>query len=306
MAASVMLQSKIDGAPCFRRGKTRDLYILGNGQLVIVATDRVSAFDRIMKNGIPGKGRILTALIMFWEGILKFRNLRNHCISQNVADIPDKRFHLPELEGRTLLCERATSVVPIECIVRGYLTGSAWSDYQNTGKVGGEKMPRGMREFQRFPEPIFTPSTKAEEGKHDQNITFKDVIGQFGDGWADTLRSFSLFLYNQAHTFALEKGIVLVDTKFEFGLNQDGNVMLVDEWLTPDSSRFCPSEEFEPGFTGKPTSLDKQVLRDWLKAMVERGEWDTNSPGIELPDEIVQETASRYRKIYKMLTGLEA
>jgi phosphoribosylaminoimidazole-succinocarboxamide synthase len=304
MATKVMLQSEVSGlAP--KRGKVRDMYDFGDGFVAIVATDRVSAFDRIMKTGIPQKGEILTALTLFW--LEKLHAARPHhfvpmcCNAQGHADSP---FHQKDLANRTMFCKKAVKVVPFECIVRGYLTGSAWESYQESGYVCGVKLPKGLKEFDRLEHPIFTPSTKAEEG-HDQNISFDDVVGQIGYKWAELLRSRSLVIYNQAYQLAIGRGLIIVDTKFEFGVDENGDAMLIDEVLTPDSSRFILESDWNQRENAKPQSFDKQVLRDWLLAEISAGRWSKDSSGIELPENIVSETAMRYRQLYATLTGTE-
>lgn len=302
MKTSVMLESELSGLTP-RRGKVRDIYELEDNYVAIVATDRVSAFDQVMKTGIPQKGEILTALSLFWLENIKFTR-PHHLVGSDVFALSDKRFHLPELARRTMICKKAERVVPFEAIVRGYLTGSAWEEYQKTGCVCEQKLPPGLREFDRLPEPMFTPSTKEEKG-HDRNVSYEYLVGRLGDKWAEILRSRSLVIYNNGSRLAADKGLIIVDTKFEFGVDYEGNAMLVDEVLTPDSSRFISQCDWELRATTKPQSFDKQYLRNWLEGEILAGRWSKNSPGIELPDDVVEGTASRYRQFYAMLTGSE-
>jgi phosphoribosylaminoimidazole-succinocarboxamide synthase len=269
-----------------RRGKVRDVYDLGSS-LLIVATDRVSAFDVVMGEPIPDKGRVLTQVANFWFGATK-DILPNHLISSNVADYPaELREYSEQLEGRSVLAKKA-KVVPIECIVRGYLAGSGLKEYGKHGTVCGIPLPKGLGMAHKLPEPIFTPSTKAEEG-HDENISFEQMATIVGQGMSERLRELSLALYNRGQQLAAERGIILADTKFEFGTLEDGSLILIDEVLTPDSSRYWPMERYEPG--KNPPSLDKQYLRDYLDAL--KG-WDKQPPPPALPPEIIQNIRALY------------
>lgn len=286
----VLLQTELPGIPV-RRGKVRDIFEFGD-RLLFVASDRISAFDWVLPNGIPHKGAVLTQLSRFWFQRL---DVRHHLLDADLTRLP-----LPEgtdtagLRGRSLIVRR-TEVVPVECVVRGYLAGSGWQEYLAGGAVCGIPLPEGLRESDRLPEPIFTPATKAETG-HDENIRFDQVVARVGDKLAETLRTTSLRLYRQAADYAAERGILLADTKFEFGL-LDGDVILIDEALTPDSSRFWPADDYQPG---RPqASFDKQFVRDWL---LQSG-WDRNSPPPELPDEIILRTSERYIEAFERLTG---
>lgn len=291
MSSQPLLQSNVPGFPC-RRGKVRDVYDLGD-RLVIIATDRISAFDWIMPTPIPDKGRILTALTLFWLDQLQ---VPNHLLSTDLPAMgPAFAAQAEVLEGRTMLVRKA-EVVPIECVVRGYLAGSGWKEYRQTGRICGVELPAGLREADPLPEPIFTPATKAESG-HDMNIPFEDMVAITGRETADELRGRSIDIYRRAAEYARGRGIILADTKFEWGRLSSGALILIDEALTPDSSRFWPLDHYRPG--GNPPSFDKQFLRDWL----ETTGWDKNSPPPELPEEIVTRTRAKYVEALERLTG---
>ncbi len=276
------------------RGKVRDIYDLGD-RLLIVATDRISAFDVVLPTPIPDKGRILTRMSLFWFDFLK-DIVKNHLLTANVDEYPEETGPYREiLYGRSMLVKKAR-VLPVECIVRGYITGSAMKEYRKTGKVCGIPLPAGLREADRLPEPIFTPSTKAEQGEHDVNITFEECARLIGKELAERVKELSLALYRKAAEYAESRGIIIADTKFEFGI-VDGELILVDEVLTPDSSRFWPREEYEPGRPQK--SFDKQFIRDWL---TEIG-WNRKPPAPEIPPEIVAKTRERYLEALRRLTG---
>jgi phosphoribosylaminoimidazole-succinocarboxamide synthase len=288
---SALLRSDIPGVPC-RRGKVRDVYDLGD-RLVIVATDRLSAFDWVLPTPIPGKGRLLTQLTLFW---LDFLGIPNHLLSTDLADMGEPfAARADVLAGRTMLVRKA-DVVPFECVVRGYLAGSGWAEYRQTGAVCGVPLPPGLRESEKLPEPIFTPATKAESG-HDQNVPFAVMAEQVGAALADDLRQRSLAVYRRAAEHAASRGIVLADTKFEWGRLPDGTVLLIDEVLTPDSSRFWPADQYRVG--SRPPSFDKQYVRDWLEA----SGWDKHSPPPPLPADVVARTAAKYQEAYERLTG---
>ena len=286
-----LLQSQLPGLKP-GQGKVRDVYDFGD-RLLIVATDRISAFDWILPTGIPDKGRVLTQLSKFWFDRLE---VPHHLISMNPADVP-----LPEgtdvqtLAGRSMVV-RKTKVFPIECVVRGYLSGSGWKEYKANQTVCGLRLPAGLRESELLPDVIFTPATKAESG-HDENISFEQMSALVGAQQAQELRQFSLTVYSKAAEFALSKGIIIADTKFEFGIIDD-RVILIDEVLTPDSSRFWPADLYAPG--GPQPSYDKQYVRDWL----ETTNWDKNSPPPPLPEEVVVRTRDKYIDAYERLTGL--
>ena len=277
-----------------RRGKVRDVYDLGDA-LLIVATDRISAFDVIMPNGIPDKGRILTALSLFWFG--KFRqSFENHLIASEVHDYPTNvRPFANQLQGRSMLVKKA-KVVPIECVARGYLAGSGWKEYQKTQTVCGVELPPGLQQCDKLPRPIFTPATKEEQG-HDINISYEQAAQLVGEQTAAELRDRTISLYSRAAEYAASRGILIADTKFEFGRLPDGKLILIDEVLTPDSSRFWPADQYEPG-KDQP-SFDKQFVRNWLEAQP----WDKTPPAPCLPEEVVSGTRKRYVEAYEKLTG---
>jgi phosphoribosylaminoimidazole-succinocarboxamide synthase len=274
-------------------GKVRELYDAGDGRLLMVASDRISAFDVVLPTPIPDKGRVLTALSLHWFA-LTGDIVRNHVISAQVADFPEGARD-PELAGRALLCRRL-EMLPLECVVRGYLAGSGWKDYGRTGAVCGIALPAGLREADRLPRTLFTPSTKATSG-HDENITAEQGIALVGEARYREVERASIALYERAAAAALERGIILADTKFEFGLDADGSLVVADEVLTPDSSRFWPADSYAPG--SSPPSFDKQFVRDWLETQP----WDKTPPGPELPDAVRDGTAARYREAYERLAG---
>jgi len=282
--------------PVFRKGKVRDVYEVGKDRLLMVATDRISAFDVVLEPGIPDKGACLTQISNFWFNFLAEKGIDNHLVATDLADFPaELRPYQDVLRGHAVLVERLQPL-PVECIVRGYITGSGWKDYQKTGKVCGIDLPRGLRESERLAQPIFTPSTKADTG-HDQNISFEGASAIVGQDTAAWLRDTSLRIYEAARDYAAERGIILADTKFEFGKRADGTIVLMDEVLTPDSSRFWPADQYEVGH-GQP-SFDKQFVRDWLETQ----EWDKTPPGPRLPAAIVAGTSRRYKEAYEQLVG---
>lgn len=279
-----------------KEGKVRQVYDNGDS-LIIVATDRISAFDNVLKNVIPDKGSVLTKMSSFWFGYTG-DIVPNHMLSTDASDMPEF-FRTEEFEGKSMKCKKLT-MLPIECIVRGYITGSGWESYQKDGTVCGMGLPEGLKESDRLPEPIYTPTTKADFGDHDEPITFEDSIGILekhfpgkGESYARQIRDCTIALYKKCAEYALSKNIIIADTKFEFGLDENGTVVLGDEMLTPDSSRFWPLEGYRPG-QGQP-SFDKQFVRDWLK----------QNPGNDgvLPEEVVDRTAAKYREAYGLLTG---
>ena len=282
-----------------KEGKVREVYDIGDS-LIIVATDRISAFDVILKNQIRKKGTILTQMSKFWFNFTK-DVIPNHMISVNVKDMPEF-FQNDDFNGNSMMC-RKLEMLPIECIVRGYITGSGWVSYQKDGTICGIKLPEGLKESEKLPEPIYTPSTKAEIGLHDENISYEKSIeileAKFpgrGEEYARKIKDATIALYKKCADYALSKGIIIADTKFEFGLDEDGNVVLGDEMLTPDSSRFWPLEGYEAG-KSQP-SFDKQFVRDWLKA-------NPDSDYL-LPDEVVNKTVDKYKEAFALLTGLYA
>ena len=281
-----------------KEGKVREIYDNGDS-LIMVASDRISACDHILKNTITDKGAVLTQMSKFWFDLTE-DILPNHMISVDVKDMPEF-FQQEKFDGNSMMC-RKLEMLPIECIVRGYITGSGWASYQKTGKVCGIELPEGLKESDKLPEPIYTPSTKAEIGDHDENISYEQSIAHLekyfpgkGREYAEKLRDNTIALYKKCAEYALSKGIIIADTKFEFGLDEDGNMVIGDEMLTPDSSRFWPAEGYEPGH-GQP-SFDKQFARDWLKANPDN-DWT-------LPQEIVDKTIEKNLQAYKMLTGKE-
>ncbi len=293
MKTSLVLETNLAGLTPPKRGKVRDIYDLGDA-LLIVATDRISAFDVVLPNGVPEKGRVLTEISKYWfsqtETIVK-----NHLISTVVRDFPPVcRPHAALLEGRSMLVKK-TKPLPVECIVRGYLTGSGLKEYQATGAVSGITLPPGMTEASRLPEPLFTPSTKAEGGEHDINISFAKVVDLIGKDTADKIKRYSLAVYRRACELAEPKGIIIADTKLEFGLYH-GEVILIDEVLTPDSSRFWPKDGYQEGFVQK--SFDKQYVRDYLLSL----SWNQRPPAPVLPDDVVSKTSEKYLDVLNMLT----
>ena len=289
--------------PNKRTGKVRDLYDLtlsdGTDGILIVASDRVSVFDVVLENGIPGKGILLTQISGFWFDYFK-SDVNHHLVSTDAADIEgitDEDRAL--LEGRIMIC-RKNSVIPIECVVRGYLTGSGYKDYLNTGAVCGISLPKGMANSELIESPIFTPSTKAEEG-HDENISFETACEVVGTDLMCRVRDTSLQVYGLGRDYAREKGIIIADTKFEFGLDAEGEVVLIDEILTPDSSRFWPADHWQPG--REQDSFDKQFVRNYTETLVAKGDWNKEYPGPSLPDDVIDSTIARYEEALARLTS---
>src|SRR5579885_1853137 len=291
----VILETDLPDIERYGRGKVRDIYHI-DGKLLIVATDRISAFDYILPTGIPDKGRVLTQLSIFWFDFL--RDLTpTHFLTADVAQYPEPlRRYRDQLEGRSMLVQRAR-MVEIECVARGYISGSGWKEYQQHGTVCGIRLPAGLRESDRLPEPIFTPATKAQTG-HDENISFEQTADLIGADLAARLRDLTLAIYNKAARYAETRGIIIADTKFEFGFVGD-ELVLGDEVPTPDSSRFCPADTWKPG--GPQFSYDKQFVRDYLESI----RWNKQPPAPELPDEVAQKTSEKYRQAYRVLTGRE-
>ncbi|MFW6200994.1 MAG: phosphoribosylaminoimidazolesuccinocarboxamide synthase [Gemmatimonadota bacterium] len=287
-----------------RRGKVRDIYDAGDDRLLLVASDRISAYDHVLSPPIPDKGEVLTQLTAWW--LARVGDLtHHHLISADpeviAQEIPELDADDPVWPRRSLLVRR-TRPLPIECVVRGYLAGSAWREYRELGTLAGEPLPEGLVESVRLAPPLFSPATKAENG-HDENITYADVRRTVGDEVAAALRERSIALYGRGRTIAERQGIIVADTKFEFGRADDGRLLLIDEVLTPDSSRFWPRERYEPG-RSQP-SLDKQPVRDYLDDLAHRGGWDHHSPPPPLPDDVVEATSERYRSLFRRLTGYE-
>jgi phosphoribosylaminoimidazole-succinocarboxamide synthase len=294
METKALLKTDFPKLKLFARGKVRDIYEVDK-YLLLVSTDRISAFDVIMDQGIPYKGMVLTKISEFWFNLTK-NIIPNHLISNNVDEYPEIcKDYAEDLRNRSMLVKKA-KVVPIECIVRGYISGSGWKDYIRTGKISGIKLPQGLKESEKFSEPIFTPSTKAEIGEHDENISAEQAMEITDKETFEILKDSTLKVYNKAAEFALEKGIIIADTKFEFG-NYDGNIIIVDEVLTPDSSRFWPLDKYETG-RGQD-SYDKQFVRDYLLSI----NFNKQPPPPPLPDDIVKRTSEKYLDIYEKLTG---
>jgi len=292
--SNTLYESNIKSLPLLHRGKVRDIYEVDDDHLLIVTTDRLSAFDVILPTPIPGKGRVLTEVSNFWFG--RFEGLvQNQLSSKRLEEV------LPEASERAPVEKQAIVVrkmkpLPVEAIVRGYLIGSGWKDYQKTGTVCGIALPAGLQLADRLPEPIFTPSTKAAVGEHDENIDFEATAKLLGKELAEQVRDVSIQLYRNAAAYALERGIIIADTKFEFGLDKEGKLTLIDEVLTPDSSRFWPADTYKPGIS--PASFDKQFVRDYLETL----DWDKTAPGPELPPEISAKTAEKYQEALERLT----
>lgn len=298
MTGSILLKSDFEDLKLVKRGKVRDIYEVDN-KLLIVVSDRMSAFDVVMDDPIPDKGKVLTNISLFWFNHLK-SIVENHIISATPSDYPVKcHKYKSELEGRSMLVEKARPL-PVECIVRGYISGSGWLEYQAKGSICGISLPEGLVESEKLPKPLFTPSTKAEEGDHDENISFEKVIELLGKETAEKIRNLSLKIYESGRELAAQKGIIIADTKFEFGFTGD-RLILIDEALTPDSSRFWPMDDYRPG--GPQKSFDKQFLRDYLNTL----DWPKMPPPPKLPPEIIKKTREKYIEALERLTdhGLE-
>jgi len=295
MAATALYESSLPHLTLRNRGKVRDIYELDAGHLLIVTTDRLSAFDVVLPQPIPGKGEVLTRVSNFWFGRTR-TIIPNHLSDRPLAEA------IPDAAQRAALGDRALIVrklrpLPVEAIVRGYLIGSGWKDYQKTGAVCGIALPQGLRMADQLPAAIYTPSTKAEIGEHDQNISFDQTAGLLGAELAAQVRDTALRIYTESAAYARERGIIIADTKFEFGLDDAGRLHLIDEVLTPDSSRFWPADQYQPG--SSPPSFDKQYVRDYLETL----DWDKTPPGPALPDEVIRRTAEKYREAEQRLTG---
>ena len=297
-SSPAVFETQIDGLELVHRGKVRDLYRIDDDRMLIVTTDRVSAFDVILPTPIPDKGRVLTEISRFWFEMSRDLIPNHLCKDQDLsAIVPDPAQRAP-LEGRSVVV-RSLRALPIEAVVRGYLIGSGYKDYQATGAVCGIELPEGLRMADKLPEPIYTPATKADVGDHDENIDFEATVALIGAERAAEVRDTAMALYRMASEYAAERGIIIADTKFEFGLDAEGRLHLIDEALTPDSSRFWPADEYRPGMS--PPSFDKQFIRDWLETL----DWDKTAPGPSIPDEIIEQTRERYFTAYRRLTGRE-
>jgi len=283
-------ETNIPGLTLRNRGKVRDIYDLGD-ELLIIATDRISAFDVVLPDPIPGKGEVLTKMAKFWFG--RTSDIPNHLSSQKLSDVISDPAMATELESRSMIVKKAKPL-PVEAIVRGYLSGSGWKEYQNEGSVCGIELPRGLRESSKLPETIFTPSTKAEVGEHDENISFDQMVDLVGRKYSEHVRNLSIKIYENSAAYASERGIIIADTKFEFGLLDD-ELVIIDEMLTPDSSRFWPADSYEPGHA--QPSFDKQFVRDWL---ISSG-WNKTPPAPELPADVIEKTAEKYRQAIELL-----
>ena len=288
-----IFDSVIPGLPRIGRGKVRDIYSVDDEHLLIVTTDRLSAYDVVLPEPVPGKGEILTELSNFWFRMMEDL-IPNHLTQIKLAAIIDDDELAGSLESRSIVVRRLQPL-PIEAVVRGYLIGSGWRDYQDTGAVCGISLPAGMEQADRLPETIFTPATKAEAGDHDENISFEQVVAMLGEDLATKVRDISIQIYERAAAYALERGIIIADTKFEFGQDGEGRLYIIDEILTPDSSRFWPSAEYRPGIS--PPSFDKQFVRDYLDTL----DWDKTAPGPELPAEVLAKSAGKYREALHIL-----
>ena len=286
-------KTSITSLPKVYSGKVRDSYLVGDDKLLIVATDRISAFDVILGDPIPGKGKVLTSITDFWfkklEGVLPTD------IDPTTVVAPDE---VEQVRGRAVVAMRLKPIL-VECVARGYIIGGGWKDYQATGKVCGIELPPGLRMGEKLPEPIFTPAAKAEVGTHDENISFERVVELYGEEIATTIKNATLELYRRASEYAATRGIIIADTKFEFGIDTNGQIRLMDEVLTPDSSRFWPAEDYEVGMS--PPSFDKQFVRDWLETQP----WDKTPPAPKLPEEVIEKTADKYREALRRLSGYD-
>jgi phosphoribosylaminoimidazole-succinocarboxamide synthase len=291
-----LFQSELTSLELIGRGKVRDLYAIDDDHLMIVTTDRLSAFDVILPTAIPGKGAVLTTVSRFW-----FERMRevipNHLATLSLADVLPNREEREQVRGRAMIVQRLRPL-PVEAVVRGYLAGSGWKDYQRDGSVCGIPLPAGLQLAEQLPMPLYTPSTKAEVGEHDQNIDFQQTVELMGAKLAEQVRDVSLQIYREARDYAAGRGIIIADTKFEFGLDPKGRMVLIDEALTPDSSRFWPLDGYRPGIS--PPSFDKQFVRDYLETL----DWNKQPPGPELPDEVVRKTAEKYLEAQRRLTGV--
>jgi phosphoribosylaminoimidazole-succinocarboxamide synthase len=293
--ADALFETELPHLKLLNRGKVRDIFDIDDDHMLIVASDRLSAFDVVLPQPIPGKGEVLTRVANFWFG------RTGNILPNHLSDLPLEQI-VPDPEQRAMLGDRAIVVrklkpLPVEAIVRGYLIGSGWKDYQKTGEVCGIKLAEGLRQADKLPEAIFTPSSKAEVGDHDENISFQQMIDLIGQDLAEQVRDVSLRIYTECADFALQKGIIIADTKFEFGLDKDGQLYLIDEVLTPDSSRFWPADQYQPGIS--PPSFDKQFVRDYLETL----DWDKTPPGPTLPDEVITRTSEKYHEAESILTG---
>jgi phosphoribosylaminoimidazole-succinocarboxamide synthase len=295
MTSSALFESSIPDLPLIARGKVRDIYSVNDQHLLIVTTDRLSAYDVVMPDPIPGKGQVLTELSNFWFRMME-DIVPNHLTDLTLASVISDKALVDELAARSIIVKRLRPL-PIEAVIRGYLIGSGWRDYQGTGQVCGIELPAGLEQAACLPSPLFTPATKAEAGDHDENIDFERTEALIGEALAAQVKHLSLRVYERAAAYALERGIIIADTKFEFGLDDAGTVHVIDEILTPDSSRFWPADEYATGIS--PTSFDKQFVRDYLDTL----DWDKTAPGPSLPADVLQQTGDKYREALRILTA---
>jgi phosphoribosylaminoimidazole-succinocarboxamide synthase len=293
--SQTVYESRIASLPLIARGKVRDIYAVGDRQMLIVTSDRLSAFDVVLPDPIPDKGRVLTAISNFWFERLA-HIVPNHLTGIDPESVVQGEEERAQVRGRSVVVKRLKPL-PVEAVVRGYLIGSGWKDYQKTGAVCGIPLPAGLKMAQKLPQPLFTPSTKAEQGAHDENIDFATVEKILGRALAEQVRDVTLRFYGEASDYAASRGIIIADTKFEFGLDENGRLHLIDEALTPDSSRFWPADEYKEG--ASPPSFDKQIVRDYLETL----DWNKQAPGPKLPPEIIAKTTAKYREAYERLTG---
>lgn len=293
-APAALFESSLPSLKLLARGKVRDIYEIDNQYMLIVTTDRISAFDVVLPEPIPGKGRVLTSVSNFWFATTQ-RIIPNHLAEITLEEVLPNTDERVQVEGRAIIVKKLQPL-PVEAIVRGYLIGSGWKDYQKTGAVCGIKLPEGLQQAQQLPEAIYTPSSKAEIGDHDENITFANTVDLLGKEMAEKVREISLQLYIEAASFAKKRGIIIADTKFEFGLDDQGVLYLIDEVLTPDSSRFWPAEQYQTGIS--PPSFDKQFIRDYLETL----DWDKTEPGPSLPEDVVKTSAKKYLEAELILT----
>jgi phosphoribosylaminoimidazole-succinocarboxamide synthase len=292
---AALFESSLTSLPLIYRGKVRDVYAVGDDQLLIVASDRLSAFDVILPDPIPGKGAVLTAVSNFWFDRIR-HIIPNHLVDRPLAEVLPNAAERAQVEGRAVIARRLKAL-PVEAVVRGYLIGSGWKDYQRAGAVCGMDLPAGLQQAERLPQPIFTPATKAPSGEHDENIDFARTTALLGAALASQVRDVSLRIYAEAADYARQRGIIIADTKFEFGTDAAGNLVLIDEVLTPDSSRFWPADSYAVGIS--PPSFDKQFVRDYLETL----DWDKKAPGPRLPQDVLQKTAEKYREAQRRLIG---
>ena len=292
-ASDALFESSIPGLPLIGRGKVRDIYSVDDDHLLLVTTDRLSAYDVVMPDPVPGKGEVLTQISLFWFRMMA-DIIDNQLTDLAVADVVKEPELQAQLQTRALVVKRLKPL-PVEAVVRGYLIGSGWSDYQATGQVCGIDLPDGLQQAEKLPQTLFTPAYKAEAGEHDENISFEKVVELVGEKLAERVRDLSIRIYERAAAYALERGIIIADTKFEFGTDEQGKLYIIDEMLTPDSSRFWPVDGYEVGVS--PPSFDKQFVRDYLETL----DWDKTAPGPDLPPEIIAKTAEKYREAYRRL-----